>query len=69
MESKIEDLENEIISLRHDVNILSELIIEMTKSTKKMDEHIDFVDSVYNKLKVPLNYISSTYNYELIDDK
>lgn len=69
MESKIEDLENEIISLRHDINILSELIIEMTKSTKKMDNHIDFVDSVYNKLKAPLNYISSTYNYELIDDK
>ena len=40
-----------------------EKVLEMNqKSAKKMDQHIEFVDSVYDTIKTPFGKILSYYN-------
>ena len=34
----------------------------ITNSSSKMDQHIDFIETVYDNVKNPLNYITSRFN-------
>jgi len=54
IESKLD-----LLLLRLDDNLLNNL----SNNCNKMGEHIDFVDSVYETLKKPLEFVSSKVNY------
>ena len=64
-------LENEISELKINMNNLNskvDLIIDkidkdVTQNCKKMSEHIDFIDNVYDNVKNPLGYICNKLNY------
>ena len=45
-----------------------EMILESNnKSCKKMDEHINFVDNVYNSVRKPFSRVLSYYHGDRID--
>ncbi len=43
--------------------IISILNSDIKKNTDKMSSHIDFVDTVYSNVKLPLNYICDKIRY------
>jgi len=47
---KLEKLENSHINLERKIN-------EIHKNTNLMEEHINFVENTYNKVKTPFHYI------------
>lgn len=57
IEKKTDSIENH---LREIDNKLTDLIILMNdnkRDCEKMSSHIDFIDSVYEKLKTPIDYV------------
>tara|TARA_B100000787_G_C16163259_1_gene282548 strand:+ start:344 stop:586 length:243 start_codon:yes stop_codon:yes gene_type:complete len=66
---KIETIEKQLNRIEDNVNRLITLSASNTESCEKMDAHIDFVDSVYNRLKQPLRFflpmLPPTYNLRL----
>ena len=69
MDIKIENLENQIIQLNNTVQILTNNIKDLTiiiqntnNMTVKMDNHIDFIENIYETVKSPLNYITGKIN-------
>jgi hypothetical protein len=55
IKSELKDIKQMLITLQNTVDNLS-------KSTKKLDDHIDFVENTYDTLKYPLNFIKDTIN-------
>ena len=53
IENKIDRIENKLDKLLKDFEILNEL----EPQCKKMSEHIDFVENVYDKVKSPMYFI------------
>ena len=45
------------------LNIINEKQYDIDKSTKNMDNHIQFVENVYDKIKQPLAYATNKINY------
>jgi len=43
--------------------IISILNKDFTKNTKKMSDHIDFIENVYENVKSPLGFICSRIKY------
>jgi hypothetical protein len=43
--------------------IISILNKDVTKNTKKMSDHIDFIENVYENVKSPLGFICSRIKY------
>ena len=66
---KIEKVEEQLNRIEDKLDRLITLSAGNTKSCEKMDAHIDFVDSVYNRLKSPLRCFlpmsSPRYNLRL----
>jgi len=54
MKKQIGDLENTIFTMNHKIDRLLELL---ETDCKKMTNHIDFVENVYEKVKSPFTYI------------
>lgn len=61
METKLDLIIEELSLINKKIDLLNEKLETMDKDCSKMCEHIDFVDSVYEKLKYPLNCISKLY--------
>lgn len=55
--NKIDDLEKKVISLEKKIDNLIELLGNVKQDTGKMSTHIDFIDNVYTKVKMPLFWI------------
>ena len=47
---KLEELENSHLNLERKVD-------EIYKNTKRMEDHIDFVEKTYDKVKTPFHYL------------
>lgn len=47
---KLEELENSHLNLERKVD-------EIHKNTKRMEDHIDFVEKTYDKVKTPFHYL------------
>lgn len=47
---KLEKLENSHLNLERKVD-------EIHKNTKRMEDHFDFVEKTYNKVKTPFHYL------------
>jgi hypothetical protein len=54
---KIDDLEKKVIHLEKKIDELIYLIGNVKEDTGKMSNHIDFIDTVYTKVKMPLFWI------------
>ena len=46
-----------LISIESDINEMKKDISNIKKDNNKMSNHIDFVDSIYDKIKSPFHYI------------
>ena len=55
---KLDVILNKIESLENKVDSLETKLEDNSKDCKKMSYHIDFIESVYNSLKSPLEYVS-----------
>ena len=56
LEQKIDNLTNLVETLTMKIDT------ELTSECKKMGEHIDFVENVYEKVKYPLSYVCNRIN-------
>lgn len=67
-------MDNEELKKRLDIlEIKIDLIIDILRmnvepNCEKMNKHIDFIDNVYDKLKTPLDYVSSMINSKCIEE-
>lgn len=60
LEERIANIEKNIEEINVKISqILETMNKDLTKDCKKMAEHIDFVENVYENVKHPLNYICS----------
>jgi 5-bromo-4-chloroindolyl phosphate hydrolysis protein len=57
-ENELKEIREELREMRVQMNRIEELLLNnVEKNCKKMGEHIEFVESVYEKVKNPLSYI------------
>ena len=64
MEDKIIELEQKLINIESKLdNIYNIINIDVKDNCKKMKEHIDFIDNVYDSIKLPLHFICNRINY------
>ena len=52
--NKLEKIESDINKIKKDISVIKQ-------QTSKMDNHVDFVNTVYEKVEAPLNYVTSKY--------
>lgn len=71
LENKINDnqnkLEAKLLKINNVINnkldnLLNIINKDLKKSCEKMNSHINFIESVYENLKAPINYISNKFN-------
>jgi len=64
MDKKIENLNEKIENLNEKMDqVLLILNKDVSKNTKKMGDHIDFVENVYENVKSPLGFICNTIKH------
>ena len=60
---KLDNLEKSIVVLQNDVNMIKEKInIDLAENCKKMSDHIDFIETVYDNVKNPLGFLCNKLN-------
>lgn len=60
---KLDNLEKSIFVLQNDVNMIKEKInIDLAENCKKMSDHIDFIETVYDNVKNPLGFLCNKLN-------
>tara|TARA_A100001015_G_scaffold297222_1_gene378457 strand:+ start:1271 stop:1570 length:300 start_codon:yes stop_codon:yes gene_type:complete len=70
MDKKIENIEQRIINIEKTLYGINNTLYEINtkinndiaKDCKKMGNHIDFVENIYNQIKHPLNYMCNKIN-------
>jgi archaellum component FlaC len=58
----LENINNRLIVIEDKIDELKRKQDDITNSSNKMDKHIDFIETVYENVKHPLNYISQKFN-------
>ena len=73
MNENKEDKEDKIHKLELEIQIINEKLDKILKlletDCKKMSEHIDFIEQVYDNVKHPLNYVMSSITNIISIDK
>ena len=63
LQNKIENLESKIENLESKIdNIIEILTYDIKPNCNKMDDHIDFVETIYENVKNPLGFICNKIN-------
>lgn len=57
IDSRLENIENDISDIKNQLNN------NLSKDCKKMSDHIDFIERVYDNVKNPLGYLCSKLNF------
>jgi len=57
LEKKTDSIENELKKIDNKLTDLIILMNDNKRDCEKMSSHIDFIDSVYQKLKTPIDYV------------
>ena len=57
LEKKTVSIENELKKIDNKLTDLIILMNDNKRDCEKMSSHIDFIDSVYEKLKTPIDYV------------
>ena len=60
-------MDKKLDKIEHKLDELILLTQENEKKCEKMSSHIDFINSIYEKLKIPIEYISD--KFKLISNK
>ena len=58
----LENINNRLTVIEDKIDELKRKQDDITNSSNKMDKHIDFIETVYENVKHPLNYISQKFN-------
>ena len=58
----MENKDNKLEALEEKIQILISKMENLEKTCNKMSNHIDFIDSVYTKVKTPLYWICDKVN-------
>lgn len=66
---KIEKLEQKINMIQKDLFELRTLLNIVEEGTQNMNEHVEFVESVYDVVKSPFKYILGYYYRNVSNDK
>lgn len=61
--AELKKLQQEVKDMRADIQALTEQVRLLTKTCARMDNHIDFVDGVYETVRAPANYVLSRIGY------
>lgn len=68
MEKEFIEIRKEMSEIKSELNMIKQLLEELKENNKtikeeceKMGGHINFVESVYTKLRHPLNYITGKF--------
>lgn len=56
---ELSDIKKCITEIRQDMKILSELLKKNSNVCSKMSNHIDFIETTYDNLKRPLNFMKN----------
>ena len=59
---EINEINNRLDKIEIQLNIINEKQYDIDKSTKNMDNHIQFIENVYDKLKKPLLFATNKIN-------
>ena len=54
---RMEGVLQEVRLLREEVKMLTEIVVRLEKSCSRMDDHITFVDHVYERVQRPMNFV------------
>ena len=65
LKNKMLDLENQFKIMDKKMDKILELL---EKDCKKMSDHIDFVENVYDNVKMPFYYVMDKVNYLVTND-
>ena len=57
IESRTKNIEEELKKIDDKLTDLIILMNDNKRDCEKMSSHIDFIDSVYQKLKIPIDYV------------
>ena len=57
IDKKLENIEKEIAEIKSKINN------DLVNDCKKMSQHIDFIEKIYDNVKNPLGYICNKLNY------
>lgn len=68
IEKKLQKLETKCDDIDKKCNMILELLKDNSKDCKKMSSHIDFIDSVYDNVRAPLNFVCDSINSKFIRD-
>jgi len=68
MEDKedITELKSLIVEINTKLDKLLQLFESQNNNSKKMSTHIDFIETTYNSIKTPFNFIMSAVNKTLV---
>ena len=64
-EDNTDFLKNKILELEKKIDKILELL---EKDCKKMNDHIDFIENVYDNVKMPFYYVMDKVNYLVSSD-
>lgn len=62
IDSLRKEMKEEFDKLNTKILLLTEAVNNLTKTTSRMDEHINFVEGSYETLRSPLDFIVSRVN-------
>lgn len=69
IEFELKNIQNEMETLKQKLDLILSILQEkdekvnnLLKSSNKLDKHIEFVETTYESLFHPLNYIKNTIN-------
>ena len=65
LKNKMLDLENQFKIMDKKMDKILEIL---EKDCKKMSDHIDFVENVYDNVKMPFYYVMDKVNYMVTND-
>tara|TARA_B100000902_G_C27241273_1_gene880112 strand:- start:28 stop:264 length:237 start_codon:yes stop_codon:yes gene_type:complete len=69
MEEKIKDLNDKIDKLNKKMDLILNLLQEdVQPNCRKMSNHINFIESIYENVKNPLGFLCNKINYLRVDD-
>tara|TARA_Y100000114_G_C11736714_1_gene316590 strand:+ start:772 stop:993 length:222 start_codon:yes stop_codon:yes gene_type:complete len=60
---KLNKLEDKLKIIEDKLEELKKAIFDLTDTTKRMDNHISFVEATYETLKKPLDFVKEKVNY------